>query len=856
MTDKKDVKKTENKDTKKDEGQKKGKGTLSLGGTLGAKSSGGTLSVGNRSNSGASAVVEVRRRRFGEKASSNSQTPVNEEIEQRLKVLEEAKKNAEEEQKRREAERKVAKDLTSDRVAESERKQEEEKRKQQEEEKRKLEEELAEQRRIAEEQAAAQAAEAAQAEGRVKATTKVGGFAAPATGERTERKREAEEASRSTRPVGKDRDIARKRGGRNAYLEELETRFRTSTRRKQRKSTPQSQKQQEKITREVTIPEAITVQELAARMSERGAAVVKKFMQMGQMVTLNQILDRDSAAVIVEEFGHTYKMVSDADVEEGLTGVDDKPEDMITRPPVVTVMGHVDHGKTTLLDTIRRTAVAGGEAGGITQHIGAYQAQTPSGRKITFLDTPGHAAFTAMRARGAAVTDVVILVVAADDGVMPQTVEAIKHAKAAGVPIVVAVNKCDKPEADPMRVKNELLNHDLVAEEYGGDAVFVHVSAKEGTGIEELEEMVLLQADVLDLQANPNRRAEGVTVESQLDKGRGAVATVIVNRGTLKVGDILVAGSTWGRVRALVNDQGQRVDEAGPAMPVEILGLQGVPEAGDDFVVVENEKKAREVAEYRDKKKRDAEQAARSGRTLEALMAGAMDGERKELGVIVKGDVQGSVEAICDAMKKLSTEKISVKVIHSAVGVITESDVMLATASDALIIGFNVRAGAQARDLAEREGIELRYYNIIYNLIDDVKAAMGGLLSPKIEENMLGNAEIRETFHVSKIGTIAGCMVTDGLIRRNAKVRLIRDGVVIHEGELASLKRFKDDAKEVQSGYECGLSLAKYNDLKEGDVVECYELVETTMTLDEVKAAEDTAAAKKEKEKSDEQESA
>ena len=477
------------------------------------------------------------------------------------------------------------------------------------------------------------------------------------------------------------------------------------------------------------------------------------------------------------------------------------------------------------------------EAGGITQHIGAYQVTNKAGRKLTFIDTPGHAAFTSMRARGAAVTDVVILVVAADDGVMPQTVEAIKHARAAEVPIVVAVNKCDKPEANPDRVKQELLSHELIAEEFGGDTIFVNVSAKKGTGIEELEEMVLLQSEVLDLKANAKREANGVVVESQLDKGRGPVATVIVQGGTLEIGNLLVVGNTWGRVRALVNDRGDRVKKAGPAMPVEIIGLQGVPEAGETFVVVESEKKAKEVAEYRDKKRREAEQAAKAGgRTLENLLAQQV-GDQKQLAVVVKGDVQGSVEAIAESLKKQGTDEVVVNVVHNAVGVITESDVMLASASNAIIIGFNVRAGSQARDLAEREGLEIRYYSIIYNLIDDVKAAMSGLLAPTVEENNLGMAEVREVYTVSKVGTIAGCMVTEGLLRRNAKCRVLRDGIVIHDGEIDTLKRFKDDAKEVQTGYECGLMVKSYNDIKEGDQIECYEMLEKAVSIDDLKKA-------------------
>ena len=592
----------------------------------------------------------------------------------------------------------------------------------------------------------------------------------------------------------------------------------------------------EKISREVVIPEVITVQELANRMAERGADVVKKLMSMGQMVTLTQSIDAETAAIIVGEFGHTYKLVAEADIEQNLLDTTDAAETLVNRPPVVTVMGHVDHGKTSLLDALRATDVAAGEAGGITQHIGAYQVQTKTGRLITFLDTPGHEAFTAMRARGAKVTDVVILVVAADDGVMPQTVEAIKHAKAAGVPIVVAVNKIDKPGADINRVKQALLEHELIAEEFGGETVFVPVSAKQKTNLEQLEEMVLLQADVLQLQANPQRKADGVVVESQLDKGRGPVATVIVGGGTLRVGDVLVAGTAWGRVRALVDDNGRRIDSAGPATPVEIIGLQSVPEAGDTFTVVSDEKKAREVASYRDRKKRELQQAAKKV-SLDTLFERAAAGDVKELGVVVKADVQGSVEAIADALQKLSTPTIKVRVLHSAVGVITESDVMLATASKAIIVGFNVRANPQARDIATRDAIEIRYYNIIYQLIDDVKNAMVGLLAPKEEEKTLGRAQIREVFNISKVGKIAGCMVLAGLLKRGAKARVLRDGVVVHEGEIAALKRQKDDAKEVKEGFECGASLVKFDDFHQGDILECYEITQVAATLEMLNAS-------------------
>lgn len=647
--------------------------------------------------------------------------------------------------------------------------------------------------------------------------------------------REREELRRPKhlgRPQGKDnapRSV-------NALLNQGNRRFGG----KKHKHHDQPQLPQEKILREVIIPEVITVQELANRMAERGGDVVKKLMMLGQMVTLTQSIDAETAALIVEEFGHKYRLVADSDVETDLLDTKDAAETLLPRPPVVTVMGHVDHGKTSLLDALRETDVAGGEAGGITQHIGAYQIKTKTGRVITFLDTPGHEAFTAMRARGAKVTDVVILVVAGDDGVMPQTIEAIKHAKAANVPIVVAVNKMDKPGSNIDRVKQELLTHDLVAEDFGGDTVFVPVSAKQRTNLDTLEEMVGLQADVLQLKANPNRKADGFVVESQLDKGRGPVATVIVSGGTLRVGDVLVAGTAWGRVRALVDDNGKRIEVALPATPVEIIGLQTVPEAGDTFTVVSDEKKAREVASYRDRKKREKEQASHKV-SLENLFDRINTGDMKELSVVVKADVQGSVEAISDSLQKLSTPEIKVRVLHGAVGVITESDVMLSSASKALIVGFNVRANPQARAVAERDGIEIRYYSIIYQLIDEVKNAMVGLLAPKEQENILGHAQVREVFRVSKVGTIAGCMVTDGIIRRSARVRLLRDGIVLHDGKLSGLKRMKDDAKEVKEGFECGMSLEKFDDIRNGDTIECYEIQQIAATLESMEAGRTTA---------------
>ena len=576
--------------------------------------------------------------------------------------------------------------------------------------------------------------------------------------------------------------------------------------------------------REVTIPETITVAELANRMARRSVDVIKVLMKNGMMATANDVIDADTAELVATEYGHTVKRVAESDVLEGLRGGVDEEGQLRPRPPIVTVMGHVDHGKTSLLDALRKTDVVAGEAGGITQHIGAYQVQMKNGSKITFLDTPGHAAFTAMRARGAKVTDIVVLVVAADDGVMPQTVEAISHARAAGVPIMVAVNKIDKADANPTRVKTELLQHEIQVEDLGGETLCIEVSATKGTNLDKLEEAILLQAEVLDLKANPERPAEGAVVEAKLDKGRGPVATALVERGTLKVGDILVVGSEWGRVRLLMNDRGETVQSAGPASPVEVLGLSGVPEAGDEFVVVTDEARAREVTDYRTRKRRETRQKNLARQSLDQLLKKQKEGEKRLLPLVIKSDVQGSSEAIQAALEKLGTDEVGVQVLQSGVGGITESDVILAHASGAAIIGFNVRANAQARDRAKRDGVEIRYYNIIYNVVDDVKAALTGMLAPEMREKFLGNAEVLEVFAISKVGKVAGCRVTEGVVRRGARVRLIRDNVVIHEGELSTLKRFKDDAREVLAGQECGISFANYQDIQKGDVIECYDV--------------------------------
>ncbi|WP_395684772.1 translation initiation factor IF-2 [Aestuariivirga sp.] len=587
----------------------------------------------------------------------------------------------------------------------------------------------------------------------------------------------------------------------------------------------------EKVSREVTIPEAITIQELANRMAERAVDIIKFLMKQGQMHTINDVIDADTAQLIAEEMGHKVKRVSEADVVEGLSGDTDAPEQLRARPPIVTIMGHVDHGKTSLLDALRKTNVVAGEAGGITQHIGAYQVDTPNGI-VTFIDTPGHEAFTSMRARGAKATDIVILVVAADDGVMPQTVEAISHARAADVPIIVAINKIDKPAANPVRVRNELLKYEIVVESMGGDTLEVEVSALKGTNLDRLLEVILLQAEVLDLKANPDREAGGMVVEAQLDKGRGPVATVLVQRGTLKLGDIFVAGSAWGRVRALVNDKGQQVKEAGPSTPVEVLGLNSAPEAGDQFDVVSNEARAREVTEYRERKRRETRGAAAARSSLEQMMSAMKDGNVKEFPILVKADVQGSAEAIVQALEKIGNAEIRARVIHYGVGGINESDVGLAEASRAVVLGFNVRASTQARDAAERSGIEIRYYNIIYDLVDDIKQAMAGKLAPELRETFLGNARILEVFNITKVGKVAGCQVTEGNVQRGAKVRLIRDNVVIHEGTLSTLKRFKDEVKEVPVGQECGMAFENYQDIRAGDVIECFRVEKVQRTLD------------------------
>ncbi len=583
---------------------------------------------------------------------------------------------------------------------------------------------------------------------------------------------------------------------------------------------------QVRVVRDVILPDQISVQELANRMAARVPDVVKALMKLGVMATLTQTLDADTAELVVQEFGHRARRVSEADVEMGLEGHADVDTELVSRPPVVTIMGHVDHGKTSLLDALRSTDVAGREAGGITQHIGAYQVELKTGERITFVDTPGHEAFTAMRARGASVTDIVILVVAADDGVMPQTIEAIRHAKAANAPIIVAINKMDKPDANPARVRQELLSYEIVVEEMGGETQDVEVSATKKTGLDKLEEAILLQAEILDLRANPERTAEGSVIESRLDRGRGPVGTILVQRGTLRQGDIVVAGSEWGRVRAMLNDKGKPISEAGPSSPVEILGLSGAPSAGEPFVVVDNEARAREITEFRERRQRDKTVGIQAGArgTMDEMLARIQAGVQKEVAVLIKADVQGSAEAIQATVLKLEHEEVKVRVLLSSVGQITESDIQLAKASSAVIIAFNVRATSQAREMATRDGVDIRYFSIIYEVSDDIEKLVRGKVAPKAREKFLGYAEVRQVFNITKTGKVAGCMITEGLVKRGAGVRVLRENVVIHSGELSQLKRFKDDVREVARGYECGLSFANFHDLQEGDVVECFEV--------------------------------
>jgi len=666
-------------------------------------------------------------------------------------------------------------------------------------------------------------------------------------GEETARKHllkeEVEEPTRSTDARHKKSPVAPRRGeerrvrGRltitNALDEEQRQRSLASLKRRQERQKKQTigPQAKQKIQREVVIPEVITIQELANRMAERGVDVIKYLMKDGAMHKITDVIDADTAQLVAEEFGHTVRRVSEADVEEGFIGAEDQAEDLAPRAPIVTIMGHVDHGKTSLLDAIRATNVVSQEAGGITQHIGAYQVETSSGDKITFIDTPGHEAFTAMRARGAKVTDIVVLVVAADDGVKPQTVEAINHAKAADVPLIVAINKIDKQGADPQRVRTELLNHEIVVESLGGETLEIEVSALKKTGLDKLLEAILLQAEVVELTANPDRPAEGVIVEAKLERGRGPVGTALIQRGTLRLGDLIVAGQAWGLVRALINDVGDHVKEAGPSVPVEVLGFDSAPEAGDQFAVVENEARAREITDYRARERRKRLAVAGARGSLEQMMSQMKEAGIKEFPLVVKGDVQGSVEAITTALGKLGTSEVRARIIHAGVGGITESDVSLAATSGAVVLGFNVRANAQAREVAERDGVEIRYYAVIYDLVDEMRQAMSGLLAPTVRENFLGNAEILEVFTISRVGKVAGCRVTEGKVERGAQVRLIRDNIVVHEGKLSTLKRFKDEVREVVAGQECGMAFENYQDMRLGDVIECFQVEHVQRTL-------------------------
>jgi len=756
------------------------------------------------------------------------------EMERRLKALQAAKAREAEEEERRASEEKQREEERARRRAEAEAKEREErereealKAKAEEDARRKAEEEA---RRNAPKEAAPDpaAAEAAAAAG-----PRGGGKQAPARREperdnkRDNRGGRGNDGGRRSGKLTVNQALSGGEGGRQRSL--------AAMKRKQERARQKAMgggEAREKVMRDVQVPETIVVSELANRMSEKVADVVKALMQNGMMVTQNQSIDADTAELIVEEFGHKVQRVSDADVEDVIDTVEDDEGDLQARPPVITIMGHVDHGKTSLLDKIREANVVSGEAGGITQHIGAYQVKTGSGAVLSFLDTPGHAAFTSMRARGAQVTDIVVLVVAADDSVMPQTIEAINHAKAAEVPMIVAINKMDKPEADPMRVRTELLQHEVIVEAMSGEVQDVEVSAHTGAGLPELLEAIALQAEILELKANPDRPAQGAVIEAQLDVGRGPVATVLVEKGTLKQGDIFVVGEQWGKVRALVNDKGDRVKEAGPSVPVEVLGLNGTPEAGDVLNVVATEAQAREIADYREQAAKDKRAAAGAAATLDQLLAKAKADENvAELPIVVKADVQGSAEAIVQALEKIGNDEVRVRVIHYGVGAITESDIGLAEASGTPVIGFNVRANAPARASANQKGVEIRYYSVIYDLVDDVKAAASGLLGAEIRENFIGYAQIKEVFRVSGVGNVAGCLVTEGVARRSAGVRLLRDDVVIHEGTLKTLKRFKDEVKEVQSGQECGMAFENYEDIRPDDVIEIFEREEVERKL-------------------------
>jgi len=817
-----------NTDDKKTEERKpltlKGKGTLSLGGSGAAKA---------KQALGGAAVVEVRRSRASRSAPLETPTtrtehkqPVDElrsltteerdaRAEALRKAIEEDKKKAEEAAKEPKIEKKSEVTAPKRETAAEARKRE-----------------LAELQAINEEERAKAAEVDAQARERI--------FTSPNAPARDDGESVRDKLKRNAR-VPKNGN--RRGGGKITVSQVLNQEYErdrsmsiAAQRRAQQKKrlamqAPKSEAQ--KIYREVVVPEAITVQELANRMAEPSGDVIKALMKMGVMATINQSIDADTAELVVDEFGHSVKRVTDADVETSVTEIIDDPADLVSRPPVVTIMGHVDHGKTSLLDALRKTDVVAGEAGGITQHIGAYQIKVPTGEKVTFLDTPGHAAFTEMRARGANVTDIVIIVVSATDSIMPQTVEAINHAKAADVPIIVAINKIDLPDANPQKVKQDLLQYEVIGEDLGGEVQIVEVSAKAKLNLDKLVEAIILQADILELKANPKRPAQAAVIESKMEAGRGSVATVLVQHGTLRAGDTFVVGSEYGKVRALINDKGEQIQEAVPGLPVEVLGLNGTPEAGA-MLNVTNEQKAKEVAQYRTNKQREIQATAiTSNRSFDSMLAAQKQGEKKTLAVVVKGDVHGSVEALIGALHKITEEndEVAVRVLHSGVGGITESDVTLASASNAMIIGFNVRANSQARDLAQRNGQPINYYNIIYDVIDDATAILSGMLSPEQREEYLGQALIKEVFDISKYGKIAGCLVETGMVKRGAKVRLLRDDIVIHEGTLKTLKRFKDEVKEVKEATECGMAFENYEDIKAGDIIECYEVVEHARTL-------------------------
>ncbi len=825
-----------------------GKKTLGLGGSRSGQVK-QSFSHGRTKN----VVVETKRKRVvvpkpgGQKSStSGATTSVGDpsrrpagisdaELERRMKALSVAKARESEDAERRVAEEQSRAEDRERRRQEAEDKERED-REREERARQKTEEE---ERKRAEEEAQRNPPPPAPADVATPVDAGAPRSATPAGGRKVDRERDDRRDPKSKPPVRGAEDS--RRAGKLTLNQALaggeggRQRSMAAMKRKQERARQKAMgghMDREKVVREVQLPEAIMVSELANRMAERVADVVKSLMQAGIMATQNQTIDADTAELIIEEFGHKVVRVSDSDVEQVIDMIEDKATDLKPRPPVITVMGHVDHGKTSLLDAIRNAKVVAGEAGGITQHIGAYQVTTDSGQKLTFLDTPGHAAFTSMRARGANVTDIVVLVVAADDAVMPQTIEAINHAKAAKVPMIVAINKVDKYDANPDKVRTDLLQHEIIVEKLSGDVQDVEVSAITGQGLDELLEAIGLQAEILELKANPERAAMGAVIEAQLDVGRGPVATVLVQNGTLRQGDIFVVGEQWGKVRAMENDQGERVKEAGPSVPVEVLGLNGTPEAGDVLNVVETEAQAREIADYRANLAKEKRAAAGAATTLEQLMARAKeDANVSELPIVVKADVQGSAEAIVQAMEKIGNEEVRVRVLHSGVGAITESDIGLAEASGAPVIGFNVRANAPARSAANQKGVEIRYYSVIYDLVDDVKAAASGLLSAEVRENFIGYAQIKEVFKVSNVGKVAGCLVTEGIARRSAGVRLLRDNVVIHEGTLKTLKRFKDEVAEVQSGQECGMAFENYEDIRPGDVIEIFEREEVERSL-------------------------